>query len=64
MYGKLARGRFMSDIRPLLPAAQAEALTEASTADAFRLVFTELVDRLPGEEWLKTAEMKERFGVP
>lgn len=64
MFGKLARGRFMSDIRPLLPAAQAEALTEASTADAFRRVFIELVDRLPGEEWLKTAEMKERFGIP
>jgi predicted nucleotidyltransferase component of viral defense system len=64
MFGKLARGRFMSDVRPLLPAAQAEALTEASTADAFRRVFIELVDRLPGEEWLKTAEMKERFGIP
>ena len=63
MFAKLANPRFLLDMRPLLPAAQAEALTEESTAASFRRVFTILVDRLPGEPWGRTAAMKERFGI-
>ena len=63
MFAKLADPRFMADVRPLLPAARSEALTEESTAEAFRGVFTTLVDRLPGEPWAKTAAMKKRFGI-
>ena len=63
MFAKLANPRFLLDIRPLLPAAQVGTLTEASTAESFRLVFTTLVDRLPGELWAKTPAMKERFGI-
>ena len=63
MFAKLANPRFLLDMRPLLPAAQVEILTEASTAESFRLVFTALVDRLPGEPWAKTPAMKERFGI-
>ncbi|MBB4020111.1 putative nucleotidyltransferase component of viral defense system [Chelatococcus caeni] len=63
MFAKLANPRFLLDMRPLLPAAQVETLTEASTAESFRLVFTALVDRLPGEPWAKTPAMKERFGI-
>lgn len=63
MFAKLANPRFLLDMRPLLPAAQVEALTEESTADSFRRVFTTLVDRLPGEPWAKTPAMKERFGI-
>jgi predicted nucleotidyltransferase component of viral defense system len=63
MFAKLANPRFLLDMRPLLPAAQVEALTEASTAESFRLVFTTLVDRLPGDPWAKTPAMKERFGI-
>ena len=63
MFAKLANPRFLLDMRPLLPAAQVEALTEESTADSFRRVFTTLVDRLPGEPWAKTSAMKERFGI-
>jgi predicted nucleotidyltransferase component of viral defense system len=63
MFAKLANPRFLLDMRPLLPAAQVETLTEASTAESFRLVFTSLVDRLPGEPWAKTPIMKERFGI-
>ena len=62
MFAKLANPRFLLDIRPLLPAAQAEALTEESTAASFRRVFTILVDRLPGEPWGRMPVMKERFG--
>ena len=63
MFAKLANPRFLLDVRPLLPAAQAEALTEATTADSFRRVFTMLIDRLPGEPWGRTQAMKERFGI-
>lgn len=49
MFAKLGNPRFLLDTRPLLPAAQAEALTEASTAKSYRGVFTSLIDRLPGE---------------
>ena len=51
MFAKLANPRFLLDVRPLLPAARAETLTEDSTAESFRRVFMTLVDRLPGEPW-------------
>ena len=63
MFAKLANPRFLLDVRPLLPATRAEALTEESTEEAFRLVFMNLVDRLPGEPWGRTAAMKQRFGI-
>ncbi len=63
MFAKLANPRFLFDMRPLLRADQVEALTEESTAESFRRVFTTLVDRLPGEPWGRTPAMKERFGI-
>ena len=63
MFAKLANPHFMFDVRPLLPAARAETLTEESTAEAFRQVFMTLVNRLPGEPWANTAAMKQRFGI-
>ena len=63
MFAKLANPRFLLDVRPLLAATRAEALTEESTEEAFRLVFMNLVDRLPGESWGRTAAMKKRFGI-
>ena len=63
MFAKLANPRLLLDVRPLLPAAEAEALTEEATADWFRRVFTTLVDRLPGEPWGRTQAIKERFGI-
>ena len=63
MFAKLANTRLLLDVRPLLPAAQAEALTEEATADWFRRVFTIFVERLPGEPWERTQAVKERFGI-
>ena len=63
MFAKLANPRFLLDMRPLLRADQVEALTEESTVESFRRVFTILVDRLPGEPWGRTPAMKERFGI-
>ena len=63
MFAKLANPRLLLDVRPLLPAAEAEALTEEATADWFRRVFTMLVEQLPGEPWGRAPAMKERFGI-
>lgn len=63
MFAKLANPRFLLDMRPLLRADQVEALTEESTAESFRRVFTTLVDRLPGEPWGRAPAMKERLGI-
>ena len=63
MFAKLANPRFLLDIRPLLRADRAEALTDASAADSFGRVFTALIDRLPGTPWGRTPAMKERFGI-
>ncbi len=63
MFAKLANPRFLLDMRPLLPAARVEALTEESTAESFRRVFMTLIDRLPGEPWGRTPAMKRRFGI-
>ena len=63
MFAKLANPRFLLDIRPLLPAAQVEALTEESTSEFFCRVFVALVDRLPGEPWGRTPAMKRKFGI-
>jgi hypothetical protein len=63
MFSKLANPRLLIDMRPLLPAAKAEALTEQATADAFQRVFVDLVDRLPGDSWAKTEAIKERYGI-
>lgn len=63
MFAKLANPTFVVDMRPLLPAAQAEQLTEEGTRGQFREVFTRFIDRLPGEPWARTGEMKERFAI-
>lgn len=63
MFSKLANPRLLIDMRPLLPAAKAEALTEQATADAFQRVFVDLVDRLPGDPWAKTEAIKERYEI-
>ena len=63
MFAKLSRPRFLLDMRPLLPAAQAVALTEESAMNSFRGVFTTLIDRLSGKPWEKTAAMKAKFEI-
>ena len=63
MFSKLARPRTLLDVRPLLSAAEAQALTQGSVADSFRRVYMNLVDRLPGKPWAREPAMKERFGI-
>lgn len=63
MFAKLANPRFLTDMRPLLPAAQSDLLTDNSTKVAFRKVFTQIIDLIPGDPWVRLAEMNERFGL-
>ncbi|GLS40872.1 hypothetical protein GCM10010869_64690 [Mesorhizobium tianshanense] len=63
MFGKLAKPRLLLDMRPLLPAAQADALTDASTLVSFQNVYDNFIERLPGQPWARADEMKERFGL-
>jgi len=63
MFAKLANPTLLTEMRPLLPAEQAEQLTEEATQDAFRNVFETLINRLPGDDWTNTADMKERFDL-
>ncbi|QPC88864.1 nucleotidyl transferase AbiEii/AbiGii toxin family protein (plasmid) [Mesorhizobium sp. NBSH29] len=58
---KLARPRFLTDMKPLLPAAQAELISDESTLLAFRRVFETFIEQLPGDPWVRADEMKDRF---
>ncbi|WP_353642715.1 nucleotidyl transferase AbiEii/AbiGii toxin family protein [Mesorhizobium sp. WSM2239] len=61
MFAKLANPRLLTDMRPLLPAAQSKALSEDATNDAFERVFEGLIAKIAGDTWVRTEEMKERF---
>ena len=63
MFAKLARPRFVEDIRPLLAPDEADALTDEWVRDAFSAAFGRLIERLPGERWARTEAMAERFGL-
>jgi predicted nucleotidyltransferase component of viral defense system len=63
MFAKLANPRFLTDMRPLLPAAQSDLLTDDSTKVAFKKVFTQIIDLIPGDPWGRLAEMNDRFGL-
>ena len=64
MFAKLNNPGFLTDMRPLLAAAEAERLTEEAIKAAFAKVFTRFVALLPGDPWVHSDEMKERFGIP
>lgn len=63
MFAKLNNPNFLTDLRPLLAAAEAERLTDAATKAAFEKVLHGFVEQLPGDAWVRTAEMKERFAI-
>ncbi|MEI8696936.1 nucleotidyl transferase AbiEii/AbiGii toxin family protein [Mesorhizobium sp. ISC15] len=63
MFAKLANPRLLTDMRPLLPPAQAEVLSDDATKEAFERVFEGLVAKIAGDTWVRTEEMKERFGL-
>ena len=50
MVAKLRTASLMRDMRPLLPAGEALALSDAAVTEAFTRVFTAFVQLLPGEQ--------------
>ena len=63
MFQKLANPTFFTDMRPLLSTDRARALNDETLKAAFVRVMNELIDRIPGDEWAKAGEMRERFGI-
>lgn len=63
MFVKLANPSFLTDMRPLLSAAEAVKLDEAATKQTFERVFSQFIVRIPGSPWARTEEMKKKFGV-
>jgi hypothetical protein len=59
MFQKLANPIFFTDMRPLLATDRAKALTD----ETLKTTFVRVIDRIPGDEWAKAADMRERFGV-
>lgn len=63
MFQKLVNPTFFTDMRPLLQTGRAKALTDETLKATFVRVMNELIDLIPGDEWAKAGEMRERFGV-
>ena len=63
MFAKLARPRFLTDVRPLVSAEAAARLSDESTKEAFLKVFSNFIVWMPGNAWAKTDEMRQRFGM-
>jgi hypothetical protein len=63
MFAKLNNPGFLTDLRPLLAAAEAERLNDDVIKAAFGKVFSRFVVLIPGDPWVRSDEMKERFGV-
>jgi len=63
MFQKLANPTFFTDMRPLLQTDRARVLNDETLKATFVRVMNELIDLIPGDEWAKAREMRERFGV-
>jgi predicted nucleotidyltransferase component of viral defense system len=63
MFAKLNNPGFLADMRPLLAAAEAARLTDDAMKGAFAKIFTRFIVLIPGDPWVRSDEMKERFAV-
>jgi len=63
MLEKLAHAGFLTDMRPLLSADVADALSNEAVNAAFMGVFNGLIGRLPGAPWANTAEKLAHYGL-
>lgn len=48
MFDKLEDPAFLDDVRPLLSAEEAKKFNDKAEKEAFRLVFTTFLKRIPG----------------
>jgi predicted nucleotidyltransferase component of viral defense system len=63
MFTKLNKPGFLADLRPLIAATQAAQLIDGAMKAAFVKVFSRFVILLPGDQWARSEEMKERFEI-
>jgi hypothetical protein len=63
MFAKLNNPSFLVDMRPLLAATEAERLTADAMKAAFANVYSRFVVLMPGDPWVRSEEMKERYAV-
>jgi predicted nucleotidyltransferase component of viral defense system len=63
MFAKLDDRNFMADVRPLLAADEREAFDAAAARTSFITVFDRIICLIPGAAWVRTDEMRERFGL-
>lgn len=63
MFDKLANTAFMADVRPLLSADEAEKFDDKAARAAFRTVFSEFIEQIPGQPWAKSKETARRVGM-
>lgn len=63
MFQKLGNPAFLTDMRPLLAADEAQRLTDTSAKTAFSKVFFGFVTRIPGDPWAETNDMIEKHGI-
>ena len=63
MLAKLAHAGFLADIRPLLSADDADALTDEAINAAFMDVFNGVIAQIPGAPWANTDETFAQFGL-
>lgn len=63
MFVKLRNPRFLSDMRPLVTSEQMVKITDTAAYDAFMHVFDGFIAALRGDQWQKTPEMMEHFGL-
>jgi predicted nucleotidyltransferase component of viral defense system len=63
MLAKLTHAGFLADIKPLLSADDADALTDEAINAAFMEVFIGLIAQIPGAPWANTDETLAQFGL-
>jgi predicted nucleotidyltransferase component of viral defense system len=64
MFAKLEDPAFLADVRPLLSAEEAKKFDDKVAREAFRLVFSTFITRIPGKAWKKSKELAELHGMP
>ncbi len=63
MLAKYAKPDLLGDIRALLTPDLADSLDNAAGRAAFIRVFTDVIERIPGQRWARTEEVSRQLGL-
>ena len=63
MFAKLAGGRLLDDILPILSSSDSINYTDKRLKNDFATVFSKLITQIPGKPWKRTEEKIEKFGI-